>query len=61
MINGGLDNDGKYVRHVGAQKQVLQFEILTNSDSAEKVNIANRSGRQLYKIRYSDNSYCTSV
>lgn len=37
----GLDNDGKYVRHVGAQKQVLQFEILTNSDSAEKVNIAN--------------------
>ena len=32
----GLDNDGKYVRHVGAQKQVLQFEILTNSDSAEK-------------------------
>lgn len=23
------------------QKQVLQFEILTNSDSAEKVNIAN--------------------
>ncbi len=37
----GLDEEGKYVRTVDGKKQILSFEILTDSDSEEKVNIAN--------------------
>lgn len=38
----GINKDGKYVRTVNGEKQTLGFEILTNSDSTEKVNIANK-------------------
>ncbi len=37
----GLNYDGKYERLVHGEKQILSFEILTNSDSEEKVNIAS--------------------
>lgn len=39
--NWGLNSDGKYERMTHGTKQVLGFEILTNSDSSEKVSIAN--------------------
>lgn len=38
----GINRDGKYVRTVNGEKQTLEFEILTNVDSAEKVNIAKK-------------------
>ena len=36
----GVNQDGQYVRNVNGEKQYLNFEILTNSDSTEKVKIA---------------------
>lgn len=38
----GIDRDGKYIRTINGERQTLGFEILTNSDSSEKVNIANK-------------------
>ena len=38
----GPDKDGKYVRTIDGKRQVMGFDILTNSDSNEKVSIANR-------------------
>ncbi len=43
----GIDREGKYVRLVNGERQVLGFEILTNSDSAEKVSIANKISTSL--------------
>ncbi len=40
--NWGVNGDGDYVRSVNGEKQTLEFEILTNSDSSEKVNIATK-------------------
>ncbi len=37
----GANSEGEYVRTVNGEKQMLGFEILTNGDSTEKVNIAN--------------------
>lgn len=38
----GVNKEGQYVRTVNGERQILGFEILTNSDSSEKVNIANK-------------------
>lgn len=38
----GINSEGKYERKINGERQVLGFEILTNADSAEKVNIANK-------------------
>lgn len=38
----GLDEEGRYVRTVGKEKQVLELKILTNGDSVEKKAIAER-------------------
>lgn len=38
----GINEDGKYIRWQNGEKQVLDFEILTNSDSSEKVTIAEK-------------------
>lgn len=38
----GMGHSGKYERTVNGEKQILSFAILTDSDSAEKVNIANK-------------------
>lgn len=38
----GVDKDGKYVRTANREKQTLVVEILTNSDSYEKVAIAEK-------------------
>lgn len=43
----GIDRDGKYVRTVNGERQVLGLEILTNGDSIEKVNIANKISASL--------------
>lgn len=40
--NWGMGHSGKYERTVNGEKQILSFKILTDSDSPEKVNIANR-------------------
>ncbi len=37
----GLDSDGKYIRRVNENRETLSFELLTDSDSDEKVSIAN--------------------
>lgn len=39
--NWGMDDKGAYVRRAGGGKETLKLELLTNSDSAEKVSIAN--------------------
>lgn len=46
----GVDGDGSYTRRVGGRRETLRFEILTNSDSAEKVNIANAVADGLNKF-----------
>ncbi len=38
----GLNGDGRYERAVHGTKEILSVEILTSSDSEEKVSIANR-------------------
>ncbi len=38
----GIDKNGKYVRTVNGERQVMGFEILANSDSTEQVNIAKK-------------------
>lgn len=38
----GMGHSGKYERTVNGEKQILSLNILTDSDSTEKVNIANK-------------------
>lgn len=40
--NWGINADGKYERTFHGEKQILGLEILANSDSSEKVSIANK-------------------
>ena len=40
--NWGLGHSGKYERIENGEKQVLELSILTDSDSVEKVSIANK-------------------
>ena len=45
--NWGVNENGKYTRNVNGTKQVLSFEILTDGDNAEKVNIASAAAENL--------------
>ena len=43
----GIDEKGQYTRTVNGTKQYLKFQILTNSDSAEKLGIATAVSKSL--------------